>query len=122
MSGLISDELINNLRTVAYKQLVTPVDIYRSVRSEGAYGTDETWTLVASTYTWFKPNFAGNIVVQPGGQLGHGSDAEFRFAVGTDIQIGDRLTVNGESGFIIQDIDDGATIQLYLKCSTQRVE
>lgn len=122
MPGLISDELINNLRNVAYKQLVTEVKIHRLVYSEGPYGSAETDQVVATVMTWFKPDYKGSLRVQSGGQIGHASDAEFRFAVGTDVQVGDRLEVNGETDFIVQDVNTGATIQLYLKATAKRLE
>lgn len=122
MAGLISDQLINNLRTVAYKQLVTPVTIKRVVRTEGSMGTVETLQTVAVTKCWFKPVFKGDLTVQPGGAIQNDSGAEFRFSVSTDVRVGDQLSVNGEGGFIVQDVNDGATIQLYLKAWTQRME
>lgn len=122
MAGLISDQLINNLRVVAYKQLVTPVTVHRTTREEGPYGTQETDVVAFTTMTWFKPDFKGDLSVQPGGQVGQGSAAEFRFRWGTDIRIGDRLEVEGQSNHIVQDVNDGATISLYLKARTNRLE
>ena len=122
MPGLVSDQLISNLRSVVYKQLVTPVRIHRQVRTEGPYGTEETDQVVATVMTWYKPEYKGTLKVQPGGQIAHGSGAEFRFEVGTDVRIGDRLEVNGETGFIVQDVNAGATIQLYLKAWCERLE
>lgn len=122
MAGIISDQLINNLRVTAYKQLVTPVNVHRTTRGEGPYGTQEIDAVVASTMCWFIPEFKGELQVQPGGQIGHGSGAEFRFRHDEDIRIGDRLEVNGEIGYVVQDVNSGATIQLYLKAWTNRLE
>ena len=122
MPGLISDQLINNLRTTAYKQLVTPVKVHRDVRTEGPYGTAIADTVVLETFTWFKPEFKGDLTAQAGGQIGHGSGAEFRFRFDEDVQIGDRLEVNGETGYVVQDVNTGATITLYLKAWCNRLE
>lgn len=122
MAGIISDQLIDNLRVTAYKQLVTPAKVWRKVDSEGPYGTTQTDTLVATVMCWYIPEFKGNLNIQPGGQVGHGSGAEFRFRHDQDIRIGDRLEVNDEPGFVVQDLNAGATIQLYLKAWTKRLE
>ena len=122
MPGLISDQLINNLRTVAYKQLVTPVKVHRTIRQEGPFGTVEVDAVVLETTTWFKPVFKGNLTIQPGGLVANDSGAEFRFRFGTDIQVGDRLEVNGETDYIVQDVNAGATIQLYLKAWTEHLD
>ena len=122
MAGLISDQLINNLRTVAYKQLITPVQVWRDVKSEGPYGTKTVSTLVGTPFCWFKPNYKGNLVIQPGGNIANDSGAEFRFSHGTDVQVGDRLTVEGQDNYVVQDVNVGATIQLYLKAWAERTE
>jgi len=122
MPGLISDQLIDNLRVVAYKQLVTPVKIHRSVKSEGAYGTMETDQVVLETECWYKPAFKGELVLQPGRMIANPSNAEFRFRWGTDIRVGDRLEVAGITNNIVQDTNIGATISLYLKAWTNVTE
>jgi hypothetical protein len=122
VAGLISDQLISNLRVVAYKQLITPVTVHRMVRGEGPYGTSETDTVVATTLCWYVPEYKGNLEVQTGGQIAHGSGAEVRFRFDEDIRVGDRLTIGGIADHVVQDVNVGATITLYLKAWTNRVE
>jgi hypothetical protein len=122
MAGLISDQLLRNLRRVANKQLVTPVKIHRTVTTEGPYGTVETDAVIADTTCWYKPAFKGDLTIQPGGRIAVDSGAEFRFDIGEDVRVGDRLEVNGVTGFIVQDTTADATIQLYLKAWTEVIE
>jgi hypothetical protein len=122
MAGLISDQLLRNLRVVANKQLVTPVKVHREVKSDGPFGTTTTDTVVAETVCWFKPAFKGSLNIQPGGRIALDSGAEFRFDIGEDIRVGDRLEVNGVTGFVVQDTSADATIQLYLKAWTEVIE
>lgn len=121
MAGLISDQLINQLRNVAYKQLVTDITIKRPSLSADAYGSSETLATVATTTCWVKPQFKGDITTQPGGLAGHDSAAEIRLRWGTDIQVGDFVEVAG-SRFRVQDINAEATISLYLKAWVKRIE
>ena len=122
MAGLISDQLINNLRTTAYKQLVTPVRVHRRTKIEGIYGTSETDAIVLETMCWYKPIFKGDLVEQPSRLVANPSNAEFRFKWGTDIQVGDRLEVEGMGNNVVQDTNEGATISLYLKAWTNVTE
>lgn len=122
MAGLISDQLLRNLRVVANKQLVTPVKVHRMVATEGPFGTVEVDTVVAETMCWYKPAFKGDLRVQPGGRIANDSLSEFRFDINEDIRVGDKLEVNGVTGYLVQDTSADATIQLYLKVSTQVLE
>lgn len=122
MAGLISDQLLRNLRRVANKQLVTPVKIHRVVAVEGPYGTVETDVVIAETTCWYKPAFKGDLTVQAGGRIAVDSGAEFRFDIDEDVRVGDKLEVNGVTGFLVQDTTADATIQLYLKAWTEVIE
>jgi hypothetical protein len=122
MPGLISDQLLRNLRVVANKQLVTPVIVRRRQKVENEYGTVEQDVVVGTFMAWYKPAFKGDLRIQPGGKIANDSGAEFRFDIDSDIRVGDRLEVDGEPGFIVQDTTQGATIQLYLKAWTQVIE
>lgn len=123
MAGLISDQLIDNLRSVAYKQLVTPVTIKRKTRTEGPYGSAETLNTVSTVKCWYKPVFKGSLQALPGGWISNDSGAEFRFSVGVDVRVGDYLTLDdGATYYTVQDVNDGATIQLYLKAWAERQE
>jgi hypothetical protein len=122
MPGLVSDQLIDNLRKVAYKQLVTPVTVHRPTKEEGEFGTKETDFVAFETMGWFIPAFKGSISRHAGNLAASNSGAEFRFRWDEDIQVGDHLEVNGQVGFIVQDVNSGATIQLYLKAWCERIE
>ena len=122
MAGLVSDQLIDNLRKVAYKQLVTPVKVHRLTKTEGPYGTNEVDAVAIETTCWFIPKFKGDITMQAGRLAANDSGAEFRFRWNEDIRNGDRLEVNGETNYVVQDVNKGATIQLYLKAWTERLE
>ena len=51
---LVSAAQITALRTVAYKQLDTPVTISRATQTEGDYGSEEVWTEVTSALGWLR--------------------------------------------------------------------
>lgn len=113
MPGLINDQLINQLRRVAYKQLITPCTIRRVTRTEGPFEMVETWADVFSTTCWYKPSYTAKVDEQIG-FIGRVENAEIRFRWGEDVRLGDRIVVGGNQ-YHVQDTNDGATIALYLK-------
>lgn len=119
MAGLISDQLISNLRSVAYRQLVTPITIKRATKVESVYGTDETWATINTTTCWYVPSYKAKTEKMTG-FVGQEENAEVRLAWGTDIKPGDRVLIEGDE-YLVQDTNTGATIALYLKVYVERV-
>lgn len=119
MAGLINDQLISNLRNVAYRQLVTPITIRRATKVESAFGTDEVWTDIETTTCWFVPSYKARTERQVG-FIGQEENAQVRLAWGTDIAPGDRCVIDGYE-YLVQDTNAGATISLYLKVYVERV-
>lgn len=119
MPGLISDQLISNLRNVAYRQLVTPITIRRAAKVENDFGTGETWADIQTTNCWFVPSYKAK-TGRMTGFIGQEENAEVRLAWGTDIATGDRCVIEG-CEYLVQDTNSGATISLYLKVYVERV-
>ena len=121
MPGLISDALLNNLRNVAYRQLVTDVTIERVTFSAGAADTSRSWSEVESTTGWLVEERHA----YPGEDVGHRDTAtqsyELRLRQGTDILPGDRCLIGG-SYYTVGDVNSEVTISLFLKATLRRVE
>jgi hypothetical protein len=121
MAGLISDQLIAQLRGVAYRQLITPVTIQRSTKTEGAYGTEETWATVVETTGWLVAKNDGKIDVATGGLVGSLGIFELRLRWDTDVRISDKVVIDGGE-YIVHDENSEVTISLYLKCGLRRLQ
>lgn len=118
MSGLINDQLLNNLRNVAYRQLVTGVTIQRYTDSAGAADTTLAWVDVQATTGWLvgKPSDVeegtGRRAIVP-------NVYELRLRQGTNIIPGDRCVIGG-AVYIVQDTNAEVTISLFLKARLRR--
>lgn len=121
MAGLVSDTLLNNLRSVAYRQLITPVTVRRRTKSEGPNGTVVTESDVFSTTCWVVVKARHGMTVEPGGMLAAVTGAEIRFRFGTDVRIADILVI-GDQRWTIQDTNEESTITLLLKAWCERVD
>ena len=120
MSGLISDQLLDNLRAVAYRQLVTPVVIQRNTYTTTDADTKKTWTTIGSTTGWLVGKNNTRLDMSPGSRITVDSGYELRLRQHTDIQPGDRCLIEGGT-FTVIDENSEVTISLYLKCSLRRV-
>lgn len=121
MPGLVSDTLLNNLRNVAYKQLVTPVTVRRRTKGEGPTGTSVTEADVLTSTCWVVVRQVSSMTMEPGGLLAAVARAEIRFRYGTDVRIGDILVIGGQR-WTVQDTNEEATITLLLKTWCERVD
>src|SRR5258706_4438788 len=85
MAGLISDQLLNNLRAVAYRQLVTPVVIQRNTYTTTDADSKKVWTTIGTTTGWLvgKNNVSLDLIT--GQQLVVDSGYELRLPHGTDL-------------------------------------
>ena len=120
MAGLISDVLLDNLRVVAYRQLITPVIIQRNTYTTTDADSKKTWATIATTTGWLvgKNNVA--LDQMAGSRLVVDSGYELRLRQGTDIQPGDRVLINNEPYAVI-DENSEVTISLFLKATLRRV-
>lgn len=120
MAGLISDQLLDNLRQVAYRQLITPVTIQRFTAVTTDADTKKTWVTISTTTGWLvgknNPRFDNE-----GRRLVVDSGYELRLRQGTDIHPGDRCVIGGENYTVI-DENSEVTISLYRKASLRRIE
>jgi len=120
MSGLISDQLLNNLRVVAYRQLITPVTIQRSTYGTTDADTKKTWATVAETTGWLVGKNNAALDTSTGNRLVVDSGYELRLRQGTDLRPGDRCVIDGENYAVI-DENSEVTLSLFLKASLRRV-
>lgn len=120
MAGLISDQLLDNLRAVAYRQCVTPITIQRNTPTTTDADTKKVWTTTSTTTAWL----VGKNIPAP--ELGTGrnvvieSNYELRLRQGVDIRAGDRVLID-DGIYAVIDENSEVTISLYLKCSLRRV-
>jgi hypothetical protein len=120
MPGLVSDQLLNNLRNVAYRQLVTPVTIERFATVAGPADTTKSWTTVVDTTGWLVGK--NTPAIQIGVEERSTIDAlyELRLRQGTDCTNGDRVLIGG-AYYAVIDVNAEVTISLFLKASLRRV-
>jgi len=120
MSGLISDQLLNNLRVVAYRQLVTPLTVQRNTPAQTDADTKKTWSTVVATDGWLVGKNVTALSGQPGSAVGIDAPYELRLRQGVDIRPGDRVVIDGENYAVI-DVNSEVTLSLFLKASLRRV-
>jgi hypothetical protein len=118
--ALISDQLLNNVRSVAYKQLVTPATIKRKTRVETANGVENTVAPVATLNCWVVVRAAGAMQIQPAGHLTETDQAEIRFRITDDVRVNDVIVVAGKQ-WTVQSTNDEATITVFLRAFCKRV-
>jgi hypothetical protein len=121
MPGLISDQLLSQLRNVAYRQLVTPLEIKRPIRTETTNGTEEVLTTIVSTAGWLKDMNKASLSEESGSIIASTGIYELRLRQGIDIAVGDTVVID-EADFTVQDVNDRVTISLYLKAVLRRVQ
>lgn len=119
MSGLINDQLLNNLRNVAYRQLVTTVVIERGTDSQTTADTKFTWAAVASTTGWLVGINSPDVETGVGNRAIISNAYELRLRQGTNVQPGDRCLIGG-AYYIVQDVNSEVTISLFLKARLRR--
>lgn len=118
--SLITATQLNAIRAIAYQGLDTPLTIERKTFSEGDYGSVETWSTVASTNGWLremtstKPFGIANLISTVG-------TFRLHLAVGTDIEPGDRVTVDGDQ-FEVNETNTHNTIRVFTTAVLRRVE
>lgn len=120
MAGLISDQLLDNLRVVAYRQLITPITIQRNTYTTTDADTKKSWTTIAETTGWLVGKNNKSLDSNPGSQLVVDSGYELRLRQGTDLRPGDRCIIGGEA-FAVIDENAEVTLSLFLKASLRRV-
>lgn len=120
MAGLISDQLLDNLRVVAYRQLITPVTIQRNTYTTTDADTKKVWTTVTETTCWLVGKNNKSLDTNPGSQIVVDSGYELRLRQGTDLQPGDRCIIGGETYSVI-DENSEVTLSLFLKATIRRV-
>lgn len=120
MAGLISDQLLNNLRAVAYRQLVTPITVQRNTLVLTDADTKKSWVTVVTTTAWLVGKNNASLDLE-GSRLVVDSGYELRLRQGTNVLPGDRVIIDGQNYAVI-DINSEVTISLFLKASLRRVE
>jgi hypothetical protein len=120
MSPLVSAAQIDQLRTVAYRGLDTPVTIQRRTFVEGAADVSYTWATVITTTGWLR------------GMNRPDLDLQVRYAGATniyrlhlrhdiDLQNEDRVVIGGET-YEVQETNAENTIQIFLTALLRRIE
>lgn len=117
---LVSDAQLDQLRSVAYRGLDTPITISRPTSAEGDYGSVETYTTVTTTNAWLREMTTSRAGIMNGFIATTGM-FRLHLAVGTDIRPGDRVTVSGED-FEVQDVNELNTIRIFTTAILRRVE
>ena len=120
MAGLISDQLLNNLRAVAYRQLVTPLTIQRSTLTTTDATSKKVWTTVGGTTGWLVGRNNPTLESGPGSRVIIDSAYELRLRQGEDIQAGDRVLIE-DGTYTVIDENSEVTISLFLKATLRRV-
>lgn len=121
MPGLISDQLLDNLRTVAYRQLTTDVEIKRATLTTTDADSKKTWATVTTTTGWLVEKKDGALTVGPDRRAVTEQRYELRLRDGTDILPGDQAVIGGATYYVI-DVNSEVTISLLLKAALRRVE
>ena len=109
------------LRSVAYRGLDTPFEVYRRQRTESPYGTQDSWVKVAEGLCWLR------MMNQPKTTT-HADDSEGALTVyrmHTDVaitvQFGDRIRIGG-ADYETQDTNDDDTIQVFRTLILRRIQ
>lgn len=111
-SGFVTDAQIAQLRQIANAGLFRAFNILRKTRVENVYGTEDVWDVVATGMGWLrnmnKP--------RTGEQVGHieGAEATYRFHCehGTDLRVGDRVSMEGKL-YEVSDTNADNSVQIY---------
>lgn len=120
MPGLISDQLLNNLRAVAYRQLITPLTIQRSTLTTTDATSKKVWTTIGSTDGWLVGKNNKSLDSGPGNRVVVDNGYELRLRQGVDIAPGDRCLI-GDGIYTVVDENSEVTISLYLKVTLRRI-
>jgi hypothetical protein len=119
---LVSPTQLTVLRNIAYKNLDSSALIERSTEVENDFGTNESWTIVATDVPcWIRGTTVPSSLSDVAMRIAVIGTFRIHFQVGTDIQLNDRLTIGGEQFYVI-DMNVENTIQIFTTAMAKRVE
>ena len=118
---LVTPAMINALRSVAYQQLVTPATISRATQAETDFGSEETWSVVATANCWIRGVAVPSVVIDVAYREAAVGTFRIHFEQGTDVRPGDKLTIAG-SDFEVIDYNAENTIQIFTTVMAKKVE
>jgi len=120
MSPLVSAAQIDQLRTVAYKGLDTPVTIQRRTFVEGAADVTYTWATVGTATGWLRHMNKPDIDIQVR-YAGSTNIYRLHLRHDVDLQPEDRVVIGGET-FEVQDTNAENTIQIFRTAIVRRID
>lgn len=110
--GFLTDAQISELRKVANKGLFRPFSILRRTRVENDFGFEDEWTEVGTGVGWLRMMNKPHTREQLGSIEGAESVYRLHSEVGTDIQEGDRISMEGNS-YEVHDVNSDDSVKIY---------
>lgn len=112
---LVTEEMLDTLRTFAYPGLQTPVAILRrQAVTANPYGDDtEDWVEVSDTFGWFR-QMNDPYIAAANGVAAITGIFRLELPVGTDVAPGDMVGVEGQT-YMVENTNVEDTLQVFLE-------
>jgi hypothetical protein len=119
---LVTPTQLTALRNIAFRGLDTPFTVWRVTRVENAYGTSEgPLAQVSSGMCWLrmmnKPRLGEQVM-----QIAATSVYRLHTTLDVDIEVGDEVRAFGNDKYIVQDVNNDDTIQVFRTAILRRVD
>lgn len=125
---LVTDAQVASLRSIAEMGLKDDVTIFKRTRNmnesdpQNAYGDDyETWVEESTTVKGWLFSSPSPVIETVSGRMALVNTYRLFLPVGTDVNSGDRVTINGHN-FIVSDLVNESTWLPILRCSLRKAE
>lgn len=121
--ALVSEAQLNALRKYAYRGLDTPFTVWRKTRVENDYGMSEgPPAQVSSGVCWLRMMNTPRLREMVGHQEGSVNIYRMHTTLDVDIDVEDEIHVFGHIHYVVQDVNDDDTIQVFRTAIVRRAD